>query len=110
VCSLVCIPKCFSSMGSYPKKPMSSYLRFSTEQLPKFKAKHPGKEFGAYDLLWYDFFFNCNLWFALPEHLVQSFSLVVCISFFLTNRSSLNINEKNSFKIRCRGQERWLSG
>ncbi|XP_021029746.1 transcription factor A, mitochondrial isoform X3 [Mus caroli] len=39
--SLVCIPKCFSSMGSYPKKPMSSYLRFSTEQLPKFKAKHP---------------------------------------------------------------------
>lgn len=41
VCSLVCIPKCFSSMGNYPKKPMSSYLRFSTEQLPKFKAKHP---------------------------------------------------------------------
>ncbi|ERE92778.1 transcription factor A, mitochondrial isoform X1 [Cricetulus griseus] len=40
--SLVCIPKCFSSnVGNYPKKPMTSYLRFSTEQLPRFKAKHP---------------------------------------------------------------------
>ncbi|XP_051009162.1 transcription factor A, mitochondrial [Acomys russatus] len=40
--SLFCIPKCFSSnLGNYPKKPMSSYLRFSTEQLPRFKAKHP---------------------------------------------------------------------
>ncbi|XP_042122622.1 transcription factor A, mitochondrial isoform X2 [Peromyscus maniculatus bairdii] len=40
--SLVCIPKWFSSnLGNYPKKPMSSYLRFSTEQLPRFKAKHP---------------------------------------------------------------------
>ncbi|XP_057607850.1 transcription factor A, mitochondrial [Chionomys nivalis] len=40
--SLVCIPKCFSSnVGNHPKKPLSSYLRFSTEQLPRFKAKHP---------------------------------------------------------------------
>lgn len=39
--SLICIPKCFASLGNYPKKPMTSYLRFSTEQLPKFKAKHP---------------------------------------------------------------------
>nr|XP_048307482.1 transcription factor A, mitochondrial isoform X1 [Myodes glareolus] len=40
--SLVCIPKCFSSnVGNHPKKPLTSYLRFSTEQLPKFKAKHP---------------------------------------------------------------------
>uniref|UniRef100_A0A8C6RUE7 Transcription factor A, mitochondrial n=1 Tax=Nannospalax galili TaxID=1026970 RepID=A0A8C6RUE7_NANGA len=38
----VCIPKFFSSnVGNYPKKPMSSYLRFSTQQLPIFKAKHP---------------------------------------------------------------------
>lgn len=35
------IPKCFSTLGNYSKKPMTSYLRFSTEQLPKFKAKHP---------------------------------------------------------------------
>ncbi|KAL1771523.1 transcription factor A, mitochondrial [Sigmodon hispidus] len=42
MCSLICIPKCFSSnVGNYPKKPMTSYLRFSTEQLPRFKAKHP---------------------------------------------------------------------
>ncbi|OBS68596.1 hypothetical protein A6R68_02867 [Neotoma lepida] len=40
--SLICIPKWFSSnFANYPKKPMTSYLRFSTEQLPKFKAKHP---------------------------------------------------------------------
>lgn len=40
--SLVCIPKCFSSnVGNHPKKPLTSYLRFSTEQLPRFKAKHP---------------------------------------------------------------------
>ncbi|XP_059137614.1 transcription factor A, mitochondrial [Peromyscus eremicus] len=40
--SFVCIPKWFSSnLSNYPKKPMSSYLRFSTEQLPRFKAKHP---------------------------------------------------------------------
>ncbi|XP_055454962.1 transcription factor A, mitochondrial [Psammomys obesus] len=40
--SLVCISKCFSSnFSNYPKKPMSSYLRFSTEQLPRFKAQYP---------------------------------------------------------------------
>ncbi|OBS64932.1 hypothetical protein A6R68_06524 [Neotoma lepida] len=40
--SLICIPKCFSSnLANYPKKPMTSYLPFSTEQLLKFKAKHP---------------------------------------------------------------------
>ncbi|XP_021483058.1 transcription factor A, mitochondrial [Meriones unguiculatus] len=40
--SLVCISKSFSSnIGNYPKKPMSSYLRFSTEQLPRFKAQYP---------------------------------------------------------------------
>lgn len=40
--SLVCISKSFSSnIGNYPKKPMSSYLRFSTEHLPRFKAQYP---------------------------------------------------------------------
>ncbi|MBZ3869319.1 Transcription factor A, mitochondrial [Sciurus carolinensis] len=40
--SFVCFPKWFSStLGSYPKKPMSSYLRFSKEQLPIFKAQKP---------------------------------------------------------------------
>ncbi|XP_006831163.1 PREDICTED: transcription factor A, mitochondrial isoform X2 [Chrysochloris asiatica] len=38
----VYIPRWFSStLGSYPKKPLSSYLRFSTEQLPKYKAQNP---------------------------------------------------------------------
>ncbi|XP_046320950.1 transcription factor A, mitochondrial-like [Marmota monax] len=40
--SFVYFPKWFSStLGSYPKKPMSSYLRFSKEQLPIFKAQNP---------------------------------------------------------------------
>ncbi|KAM9618494.1 transcription factor A, mitochondrial isoform 2-T2 [Trichechus inunguis] len=40
--SFVCVPRWFSStLGSYPKKPLSSYLRFSTEQLPIFKAQNP---------------------------------------------------------------------
>ncbi|XP_077008086.1 transcription factor A, mitochondrial-like isoform X2 [Tamandua tetradactyla] len=39
--SLACTPRWFSStMGSYPKKPLSSYVRFSKEQLPIFKAQN----------------------------------------------------------------------
>ncbi|XP_008578366.1 PREDICTED: transcription factor A, mitochondrial [Galeopterus variegatus] len=40
--SFVYIPKWFSStLASYPKKPLTSYLRFSQEQLPIFKAHNP---------------------------------------------------------------------
>ncbi|XP_075390046.1 transcription factor A, mitochondrial [Tenrec ecaudatus] len=40
--SFLCLPRWFSStLGRYPKKPLSSYLRFSTEQLPILKAKNP---------------------------------------------------------------------
>ncbi|ELW67206.1 Transcription factor A, mitochondrial [Tupaia chinensis] len=40
--SFVYVPKWFSStLASYPKKPMTSYLRFSKEQLPIFKAQDP---------------------------------------------------------------------
>ncbi|XP_040831739.1 transcription factor A, mitochondrial isoform X2 [Ochotona curzoniae] len=36
------VPKwCSSTFSSYPKKPMTSYLRFSKEQLPRFKAQNP---------------------------------------------------------------------
>ncbi|XP_004681135.1 PREDICTED: transcription factor A, mitochondrial [Condylura cristata] len=36
------IPRWFSStMNGYPKKPMTSYVRFSKEQLPIFKAQNP---------------------------------------------------------------------
>ncbi|XP_004583634.2 transcription factor A, mitochondrial [Ochotona princeps] len=36
------VPKwCSSTFSSYPKKPMTSYLRFSKEQLPIFKAQNP---------------------------------------------------------------------
>ncbi|XP_054428738.1 transcription factor A, mitochondrial isoform X1 [Pteronotus mesoamericanus] len=41
--SFVYIPRWFSStLRSYPKKPMTSYVRFSKEQLPIFKAQNPG--------------------------------------------------------------------
>ncbi|KAL2769646.1 transcription factor A, mitochondrial isoform 2 precursor [Daubentonia madagascariensis] len=40
--SFVYVPKWFSSaLASYPKKPLTSYLRFSKEQLPIFKAQNP---------------------------------------------------------------------
>uniref|UniRef100_A0A8C9AUT1 Transcription factor A, mitochondrial n=1 Tax=Prolemur simus TaxID=1328070 RepID=A0A8C9AUT1_PROSS len=40
--SFVYVPKWFSSaLASYPKKPMTSYLRFSKEQLPIYKARNP---------------------------------------------------------------------
>ncbi|XP_007957573.1 transcription factor A, mitochondrial [Orycteropus afer afer] len=40
--SFMCVPRWFSStLSGYPKKPLSSYLRFSTEQLPIFKAQNP---------------------------------------------------------------------
>ncbi|XP_008059870.1 transcription factor A, mitochondrial isoform X1 [Carlito syrichta] len=40
--SFVYLPKWFSSaLASYPKKPMTSYLRFTKEQLPIFKAQDP---------------------------------------------------------------------
>ncbi|XP_042552410.1 transcription factor A, mitochondrial [Dipodomys spectabilis] len=40
--SFVYFPKWFSStLSSYPKKPMTSYLRFSKEQLPVFRAQNP---------------------------------------------------------------------
>nr|XP_012618285.2 transcription factor A, mitochondrial [Microcebus murinus] len=40
--SFVYIPKWFSSaLASYPKKPLTSYLRFSKEQLPIYKARNP---------------------------------------------------------------------
>ncbi|CAK6436322.1 unnamed protein product [Pipistrellus nathusii] len=40
--SFVYIPRWFSStLSSYPKKPMTSYVRFSKEQLPIYKAKNP---------------------------------------------------------------------
>ncbi|KAM6184826.1 transcription factor A, mitochondrial [Rhynchocyon petersi] len=40
--SFICVPRWFSStLASYPKKPLSSFLRFSTEQLPIFKAQNP---------------------------------------------------------------------
>ncbi|XP_006895656.1 PREDICTED: transcription factor A, mitochondrial [Elephantulus edwardii] len=40
--SFLYIPRWFSStIGTYPKKPLSSFLRFSTEQLPIFKAQNP---------------------------------------------------------------------
>uniref|UniRef100_A0A8C9J4Z2 Transcription factor A, mitochondrial n=1 Tax=Piliocolobus tephrosceles TaxID=591936 RepID=A0A8C9J4Z2_9PRIM len=40
--SFVYLPKCFSSvLASCPKKPVSSYLRFSKEQLPIFRAENP---------------------------------------------------------------------
>ncbi|XP_065757330.1 transcription factor A, mitochondrial-like isoform X2 [Phocoena phocoena] len=36
------VPSCFSAnMSGYPKKPMTSYIRFSKEQLPIFKAQNP---------------------------------------------------------------------
>ncbi|XP_055976751.1 transcription factor A, mitochondrial [Sorex fumeus] len=34
-------PRWLSAAASYPKKPMTSYVRFSKEQLPLFKAQHP---------------------------------------------------------------------
>uniref|UniRef100_A0A2I3NF81 HMG box domain-containing protein n=1 Tax=Papio anubis TaxID=9555 RepID=A0A2I3NF81_PAPAN len=40
--SFVYLPKWFSSvLASCPKKPVSSYLRFSKEQLPIFRAQNP---------------------------------------------------------------------
>ncbi|KAM4852277.1 transcription factor A, mitochondrial [Thomomys bottae] len=40
--SFVYFPKWFSSTSSnYPKKPMTSYLRFSQEKLPVFRAQRP---------------------------------------------------------------------
>ncbi|KAB0348803.1 transcription factor A, mitochondrial [Muntiacus reevesi] len=40
--SFAYVPKWFSSnMSGYPKKPMTSYVRFSKEQLPIFKAQNP---------------------------------------------------------------------
>ncbi|XP_045424743.1 transcription factor A, mitochondrial isoform X2 [Lemur catta] len=40
--SFVYVQKWFSSaLASYPKKPMTSYLRFSQEQLPIYKARNP---------------------------------------------------------------------
>ncbi|XP_053442311.1 transcription factor A, mitochondrial [Nycticebus coucang] len=40
--SFVYIPRWFSSdLTNYPKKPMSSYLRFSKEQLPIIRAQNP---------------------------------------------------------------------
>nr|KAF6459342.1 transcription factor A, mitochondrial [Rousettus aegyptiacus] len=40
--SFAYIPRWFSStLSSYPKKPMTSYVRFSKEQLPIFKAQNP---------------------------------------------------------------------
>ncbi|XP_048194761.1 transcription factor A, mitochondrial [Perognathus longimembris pacificus] len=40
--SFVYFPRWFSSnLNSYPKKPMTSYLRFSKEQLPAFRAQNP---------------------------------------------------------------------
>uniref|UniRef100_A0A2K5DE85 Transcription factor A, mitochondrial n=1 Tax=Aotus nancymaae TaxID=37293 RepID=A0A2K5DE85_AOTNA len=40
--SFVYSPKCFSSVvARYPKKPVSSYIRFSQEQLPIFRAQNP---------------------------------------------------------------------
>ncbi|PNJ72158.1 TFAM isoform 4 [Pongo abelii] len=40
--SFVYLPRWFSSvLASCPKKPISSYLRFSKEQLPIFKAQNP---------------------------------------------------------------------
>ncbi|TEA38702.1 hypothetical protein DBR06_SOUSAS610041, partial [Sousa chinensis] len=36
------VPSCFSAnVSGYPKKPMTSYIRFSKEQLPIFKAQNP---------------------------------------------------------------------
>ncbi|XP_042816843.1 transcription factor A, mitochondrial isoform X2 [Panthera tigris] len=41
-CSFAYVPRCFSStVNSYPKKPLTSYVRFSKEQLPIFKAQNP---------------------------------------------------------------------
>ncbi|XP_023096223.1 transcription factor A, mitochondrial isoform X2 [Panthera pardus] len=40
--SFAYVPRCFSStVNSYPKKPLTSYVRFSKEQLPIFKAQNP---------------------------------------------------------------------
>ncbi|XP_001503432.1 transcription factor A, mitochondrial [Equus asinus] len=40
--SFAYMPRWFSSaLGSYPKKPMTSYVRFSKEQLPIFRAQNP---------------------------------------------------------------------
>ncbi|KAF5927862.1 transcription factor A, mitochondrial [Diceros bicornis minor] len=40
--SFAYVPRNFSStLGTYPKKPMTSYVRFSKEQLPIFKAQNP---------------------------------------------------------------------
>ncbi|XDB65357.1 hypothetical protein AB1E18_018652 [Capra hircus] len=40
--SFAYVPKWFSSsLTGYPKKPMTSYVRFSKEQLPIFKAQNP---------------------------------------------------------------------
>ncbi|XP_004607685.1 transcription factor A, mitochondrial isoform X2 [Sorex araneus] len=39
--SSVYVPRWFSSTTGYPKKPMTSYVRFSKEQLPLFKAQNP---------------------------------------------------------------------
>ncbi|NP_001029188.2 transcription factor A, mitochondrial precursor [Bos taurus] len=40
--SFAYVPKWFSSsLSGYPKKPMTSYVRFSKEQLPIFKAQNP---------------------------------------------------------------------
>ncbi|XP_076976341.1 transcription factor A, mitochondrial-like isoform X1 [Tamandua tetradactyla] len=42
VCSFACTPRWFSStVGGYPKKPLTSYVRFSKEQLPMVKAQNP---------------------------------------------------------------------
>uniref|UniRef100_A0A8C0DZ97 Uncharacterized protein n=1 Tax=Balaenoptera musculus TaxID=9771 RepID=A0A8C0DZ97_BALMU len=37
------VPSCLSSnMSGYPRKPMTSYVRFSKEQLPIIKSQNPG--------------------------------------------------------------------
>ncbi|XP_004473258.1 transcription factor A, mitochondrial [Dasypus novemcinctus] len=40
--SFVCTPRWYSStLGSFPKKPLNSYVRFAKEQLPIIKAQNP---------------------------------------------------------------------
>ncbi|XP_049646485.1 transcription factor A, mitochondrial [Suncus etruscus] len=59
--SFVYVPRWFSSSTGYPKKPMTSYLRFSQERLPSLKAQNPDVKYREL------FKIMSQVWKELPE-------------------------------------------
>lgn len=60
-CSFVYVPRLFSSSTGYPKKPLTSFIRFSQERLPEFRAQHPDVRYKQL------FKIMSQVWKELPE-------------------------------------------